>query len=703
MVPKAVPVALPASFAFDAATRAELDELAAVEDKHSMQERCSDRTDGTICLRALLFRDPEEARMLLTARPPGDFCECSAEPALLAALGPRVLVPLLRHAAERGPTSSRVRPADALDLVESLDTPMALAIVLPFLLGPPTYETHHDESRDRRARARRWLRGAGAETRALVRRIAGGEVPEALVGIASEHCRSDAVDAFPNLPTCARAALRVLGEGDEPVLLPIQSVPDDVWPPDLELDGRRLTDDARATLVGWLLRTEWCLPANPGLLLADACSASSRRAIAESFATRWCATEESATELAFVALAFGGVDAARAMLDPDGWVKDPFKPRRTVKQATLYRALGAYASSVSGAARDAILELLAELAIDGRKKSALWRRIALAELERCAAEVGEPKDTLDERHVPTLGFDARGRTELAFGARSLVLALDADLSLVVEDGAKKRASLPTAKKTDDPEAIARAKERFAELRARLRVYSEGAQVRARTWIRQGQCWRRRDFDVVARHPILGAAARGLVFGEYDPERSLLRTFRVAEDRSLATVDDAVLTLADEALVGPVHTGELDEATRTRWASVLHDYEIIPLASQLEAPRALALAPDDPMRLFVAPSTSYWPHKVDDLDPPEGWVPLSDWQLLGEPVPSPLDFVHGSFRRWQRRVRGFQVKIDGRYDGFAALVRRHGDYRLGWLRWDAVPAVVSHEILGDIEEFMPRFA
>jgi hypothetical protein len=703
VTPVAIPIAPPRELVFDERERARRDEFAAIEGKESHLVRCAERTDGKTCLRVLLAGDADVAFEAIATRPADGFCECSVEPALLGALGPRAFLPLLRRIGRRWSSSHlRLRPADALDFVEAIDTPLALGVVLPALLGRPTYETHHDEQRMQRARARRWLRRAGTETRALLRRVAAGEVPEALVGMVEQYPRPDALDPYPNLPACARAALRVLGESDDPVLLPIEHAPsDELWPATLELDGARLGDEARATLTGWLLRTEWCLPGNPGQRLAAACSEEGRRALADSFVTRWCATTDSAEEMLFVALAFGGADVARVVLDADRWVADSFKPRRMVKTATVHRCLGAVASSVEGAERAALLELLAAVGIDGRKKSATWRHIALAEIERCAEELGEPADTLDERHLPTLGFDSGGRVSLPYGTRTLTLSLDAQLALVVDDGTKKRATLPTAKKADDPKAIAAAKARFAELRSALKVYAEGAQARVRTWIRDGQRWRRRDFDAVVRHPILGAVANGLVLGEWDAKGALVRTFRVAEDRSFADRDDTALEIAPDALVGPVHGGELDAATRTAWATIFHDYEIIPLFPQLEEPRAPTLDPNDPTRIFVGPTGNFWTHKVDDVSAPEGWLRLTDWQLLGEPVPEP-DFSKRLVARWQRSIRDYRVKIECRPQGFFAMARRHGDFRLQWLRWDQVPPFVAHEVVSDIEEFLPRF-
>jgi hypothetical protein len=63
------------------------------------------------------------------------------------------------------------------------------------------------------------------------------------------------------------------------------------------------------------------------------------------------------------------------------------------------------------------------------------------------------------------------------------------------------------------------------------------------------------------------------------------TFRVAEDGSLATIDDDPFLLPEGARVSIPHAARLDDATRTRWSTVLADYELLQPFAQLARPVA----------------------------------------------------------------------------------------------------------------------
>ncbi len=691
IAPKAIALPEPTVPTWSDGARARMNELARLEGRYDHQRRCPQRDDGLRCIRALLFVPPAEALAVLTATASSGFCECRAEPALLLALGAPALRALLAITAHR---------RRGVELLPELDTPWVLALALPYLVGLPTYATHHDENRDERRRVRHWLRRTSEPTRVWIRRIAAGDVPEDLVPLVPRQYKGETKDHYPNLVHCARAALRVLGEvGAPPVLLPLEHGAAETFPEGLALDGRVLGPEERETLNGWLARTEWALPDHPGLELARACSPAARAEIGAALRQRWLDTTDDAPCLLAAAIVFGGAAVAESLLEWERWPKDSFVPRRQVKIAGLFRMIGDVAPSVDEETRAALFALLAATGIDGTKKRSLWARIALREIENAAFELDAPADTLDERHLPTLGFDARARMPFAYAGRLLELTLDAGLALSVVEGTKKRASLPAARKADDKAAIVAAKARFSELRAEVRNYTDGAQARARTWIRDGQRWHPVDFAAVVRHPILGAAAQGLVWGAY--ERGALRhTFRLAEDRTFAGSDDNAFTLADGFVVGPVHPAELDDGARAAWSTIFHDYEIIPLVPQLDVVVRSPTLGSDRTCIEVGTPPNFYTHKVDDVRPPPGWRSIERWSLLDDEVPETSDWTKRVFGRWERNVRDLRVKISGHGSLFVAKVRRYGDYRCQWLSWDEAGALAAHEIMLDLEAYIP---
>jgi hypothetical protein len=70
-------------------------------------------------------------------------------------------------------------------------------------------------------------------------------------------------------------------------------------------------------------------------------------------------------------------------------------------------------------------------------------------------------------------------------------------------------------------------------------------------------------------------------------KTITHTFRVAEDRTLASEDDDAFTLPPTAEGGPrvalPHTLELDAKVVSRWSEVFGDYELVQLFPQLGRP------------------------------------------------------------------------------------------------------------------------
>jgi hypothetical protein len=84
------------------------------------------------------------------------------------------------------------------------------------------------------------------------------------------------------------------------------------------------------------------------------------------------------------------------------------------------------------------------------------------------------------------------------------------------------------------------------------------------------------------HPLVFHLATRVVWGVFDQDR-LVDTFRVAEDRTLAALDDEPYALADDAVVGLPHPLEVQAGTFDRWGHVFGDYEIVQPFQQLARP------------------------------------------------------------------------------------------------------------------------
>src|SRR6185503_7071360 len=91
-------------------------------------------------------------------------------------------------------------------------------------------------------------------------------------------------------------------------------------------------------------------------------------------------------------------------------------------------------------------------------------------------------------------------------------------------------------------------------------------------------WSAAEFRTLfAEHPLLWHVVRRLVWITEDG-----LGFRLAEDRTCADVNDDVVELPEDAVVGIAHPLDLADAL-DRWAEVFADYEILQPFPQLGRP------------------------------------------------------------------------------------------------------------------------
>ncbi|MFJ9417655.1 DUF4132 domain-containing protein [Streptomyces sp. NPDC101227] len=196
-----------------------------------------------------------------------------------------------------------------------------------------------------------------------------------------------------------------------------------------------------------------------------------------------------------------------------------------------------------------------------------------------AHELGLTAEELADRLVPDLDLGEAGSTTLDYGRRRFTVGFDEHLKPYVADEAGKRLkTLPKPGVRDDQDLAPTAHKRFATLKKDLRAVAD-EQIRRleRAMITQRR-WSTTEFrDLIVGHPLLWHIARRLVWVSDDG-----RSFRLAEDRTLADAHDDTLTLDDPARVGiahPLHlTGTLDT-----WTEVFADYEILQPFDQLRRP------------------------------------------------------------------------------------------------------------------------
>jgi hypothetical protein len=206
-------------------------------------------------------------------------------------------------------------------------------------------------------------------------------------------------------------------------------------------------------------------------------------------------------------------------------------------------------------------------------------------MEGIAADRGLSRDQLEDRIVPDLGLGEEGGRILNLGGRQFRVVLQPDLTARLRDAdGKLRADLPKPAAGDDADRVKAATAEWKLLKQHLREVSRVQVVRLEQAMVVNRRWPLADFErLIVGHPLLFPLARGLVWGGYDGQGRLSRTFRLTAERTCIDVEGAAVALEGLASASIVHPLHLDDGQRAAWLQALSDGEIVAPFAQMLRP------------------------------------------------------------------------------------------------------------------------
>ncbi|MCX4387991.1 DUF4132 domain-containing protein [Micromonospora peucetia] len=334
--------------------------------------------------------------------------------------------------------------------------------------------------------------------------------------------------------------------------------------------GQILSQDAVRQLCA-LLAVSKIADAHPGVAEVRALGEPrSLAALAWTIFEQWQAAQyPAASKLAMVAVALFGDDTtvpALTSLFP-AWATGS-----SLRVRTGMDVLAAIGSDVA-------LTHLHRLSRRARTKG--FRQLAEQRLNAVAEARGMQPTQLADRIVPELGLDPDGRMTLDYGPRQFTVGLDEQLQpQVIDQRGKRLARMPRPTAADDEGLATAAYQRFTELKKEAKTVVaertralEEAMVVGRRW--SGEEFRR----LFVRHPLMWQLAHRLLWATFDERGAVAGTFRVAEDRTLADLDDKTFALDAAATVGVAHPWHF-AGDRAAWTTVFADNAVIQPFPQL---------------------------------------------------------------------------------------------------------------------------
>jgi hypothetical protein len=225
---------------------------------------------------------------------------------------------------------------------------------------------------------------------------------------------------------------------------------------------------------------------------------------------------------------------------------------------------------------------VAHFANKGRGRG--FKNAAKSAMNRIARAKGLDNNQLQDRLVPKLGLDDKGRLHLDYGPRSFTVGFDEKLKpFVIDDKGKKRVNLPKPGKKDDPELAPVSEKRWKTLKKDVRTIASTQISRFEESLRIRRRWEQDEFQkYLVTHPLIGHLTRRLVWGIYTLGGKLLVSFRVDEEHAWLDAEDEAIDKA-AGQIGLVHPLQLTAEERAAWGEVLADYEIMQPFPQLSRP------------------------------------------------------------------------------------------------------------------------
>jgi hypothetical protein len=199
---------------------------------------------------------------------------------------------------------------------------------------------------------------------------------------------------------------------------------------------------------------------------------------------------------------------------------------------------------------------------------------------RTAEMLGIGTDELAERIVSDFGFDESGERIFPIRNGHGTAVLCHDFKIAWKDGfSDKLVANPPGKPTEDSEAELKDTRKFLkEAVSRQTLRLQDAMISGRRWAID--VWTNR----FGKHPLFRIFAMRLVWGVYDMDGKLLRTFRLYPNGLTADETGALEEFSESnASIGIPHRMELHDKMAKEWSAHLRRFKVKPLFSQPDRP------------------------------------------------------------------------------------------------------------------------
>ena len=181
------------------------------------------------------------------------------------------------------------------------------------------------------------------------------------------------------------------------------------------------------------------------------------------------------------------------------------------------------------------------LIVDGIARKFKFKQVKTAAgqaLEFAASQLGLTREQLEDRIVPSLGFDEHMERRFDYGNRSFTVTITPSLEVeVFDENGKKLKNMPAPGAKDDAEKAAASYAAFKEMKKQMKATVSSQKQRLEMALSTERLWTAPAWRALfVENPIMHQFAIGLIWGVYEGHK-LVQSFRYMEDGSFNTEDE----------------------------------------------------------------------------------------------------------------------------------------------------------------------
>ncbi len=186
-----------------------------------------------------------------------------------------------------------------------------------------------------------------------------------------------------------------------------------------------------------------------------------------------------------------------------------------------------------------------------------------------------PYEKYELLRMPNFGFVHNKKLHLDYGTRNFIIGINKQIEFtIIDNNGKSFKNLPKPGKNDDEKIAKQSEELFSNLKKEIKDFLKAKKDKMIAYMTEKRLMSFEDFKYLfMENPIMTHFSNSLVFGVYNDDKKLIKTFLFMEDGSFIDENGDDFKLNETDKISIVHPIDLTKEIIDKWKQIIADYEI----------------------------------------------------------------------------------------------------------------------------------